>query len=155
MDHAPSPASRCTHPRLGPPGDASPDVTPSGFPAPSRQLWNPASRRFDKVRLRSYPGDPDGRDVSGEDVVPGADPQYRGLKGLWKDTIRVESLIVKPADQDDPKQKYTVVVRTRYERYIGDFVLHHHILDREDQGMMQNVRIELPNRLGGTSHGHH
>jgi FtsP/CotA-like multicopper oxidase with cupredoxin domain len=67
--------------------------------------------------------------------LPGAsdfnDPQYPGLKGVWKDTIWV-------------KPGYTVTVRTRYERYIGEFVLHCHILDHEDQGMMQNVAIVLP-----------
>jgi hypothetical protein len=36
---------------------------------------------------------------------------------------------------------YLITMRTRYERYIGDFVLHCHILDHEDGGMMQNVRI--------------
>jgi FtsP/CotA-like multicopper oxidase with cupredoxin domain len=72
--------------------------------------------------------------------LPGAsdfgDPQYIGLKGVWKDTIWV-------------KPGYTLTVRTRYERYIGEFVLHCHILDHEDQGMMQNVAIVLPG--GGTT----
>jgi FtsP/CotA-like multicopper oxidase with cupredoxin domain len=68
--------------------------------------------------------------------APGArdafnDPQYPGLKGMWKDTLWI-------------KPGYTVKIRTRYERYIGDFVLHCHILDHEDQGMMQNVAIVLP-----------
>ena len=45
--------------------------------------------------------------------------------------------------------QYTVIVRTRYERYIGDFVLHCHILDHEDQDMMENVRISLPDGQGG------
>jgi len=72
--------------------------------------------------------------------APGAvdqfnDPQYPGLKGMWKDTLWI-------------KPGYTVTVRTRYERYIGDFVLHCHILDHEDAGMMQNLAIVLP---GGTS----
>jgi hypothetical protein len=40
-------------------------------------------------------------------------------------------------------------LRTRYQRYIGDFVLHCHILDHEDQAMMQNIRIGLPNGTGG------
>jgi FtsP/CotA-like multicopper oxidase with cupredoxin domain len=42
------------------------------------------------------------------------------------------------------KDGYTLTVRTRYQRYIGEFVLHCHILDHEDQGMMQNVAIVLP-----------
>jgi len=48
-----------------------------------------------------------------------------------------------------------VYVRTRYQRYIGEFVLHCHILDHEDQGMMQNVSIELPDGVGGTTMGAH
>jgi FtsP/CotA-like multicopper oxidase with cupredoxin domain len=78
--------------------------------------------------------DPEGRDVSGPGEIAGADPQYRGFRGMWKDTVWVE-------------QGYTLRMRTRYQRYIGEFVLHCHILDHEDQGMMQNVAIVLP---GGT-----
>jgi FtsP/CotA-like multicopper oxidase with cupredoxin domain len=59
------------------------------------------------------------------------DPQYPGLKGLWKDTLWI-------------KAGYTVTLRTRYKRYIGEFVLHCHILDHEDEGMMQNVAVVLP-----------
>ena len=81
-----------------------------------------------------------GNDVS---VIEDAnDPQYANLKGVWRDT-----LFVKP--------NYKAVVRTRYRRYIGDFVLHCHILDHEDQGMMQNVRIALPDGQGGIAGGHH
>lgn len=96
--------------------------------------------------------DPNGKDVSDINAVDDydksttPDPQYRGLKGTWKDTIWVKN--VKGAS-------YKVVVRTKYERYIGDFVLHCHILDHEDQGMMQNIRISLPDGNGGISQGHH
>lgn len=102
--------------------------------------------------------DPDGKDVSGLETRDtagqadgGADPQYRGLKGVWKDTLWLKNL--RPPDK--VSKPYRVVVRTRYERYIGDFVLHCHILDHEDQGMMQNIRIALPDGNGGTSRGHH
>ncbi len=74
-------------------------------------------------------------DVSAPGAFDGGDPQYPGLKGLWKDTLWV-------------KPGYTVTMRTRYKRYIGEFVLHCHILDHEDEGMMQNVAVVLP---GGTS----
>jgi L-ascorbate oxidase len=101
--------------------------------------------------------DPNGKDVSGPDAADsfgapdGApDPQYRSLKGVWKDTFWIKNVV--PSGQ--PPGKYTVVVRTRYRRYIGDFVLHCHILDHEDQGMMQNIRISLPDGIGGTSHEH-
>jgi len=72
--------------------------------------------------------DPQGRDVSGLGASDGGDSQYPGLKGVWKDTLFV-------------KQGYTLKVRTRYQRYVGQYVLHCHILDHEDQGMMQNVRV--------------
>ena len=75
-------------------------------------------------------------DVSAPGAVDGTDPQYVGLKGMWKDTLWI-------------KPNYTVTVRSRYERYIGEFVLHCHILDHEDHGMMQNVAIVLPG--GGTT----
>ncbi len=97
--------------------------------------------------------DPSGRDVSGDDAVDDAggtvDPQYRGLKGTWKDTLWVKNTTSKPDG------KYTLVVRTRYQRYIGDFVLHCHILDHEDQGMMQNIRISIPDGAGGVAKSHH
>jgi L-ascorbate oxidase len=64
-------------------------------------------------------------------AAAGSDPQYLGLRGVWKDT-----LFVVPG--------FDIVTRTRYQRYIGEFVLHCHILDHEDRGMMQNVSIVPP-----------
>lgn len=100
--------------------------------------------------------DPKGRDVSGPDVIDDADgtvdTQYRGLKGVWKDSLWVKNIANPPGT---PGGVYTVVVRTRYERYIGDFVLHCHILDHEDQGMMQLIRVALPDGTGKASQGHH
>jgi FtsP/CotA-like multicopper oxidase with cupredoxin domain len=101
--------------------------------------------------------DPNGKDVSLPGAVDDAgggtpDPQYPGLKGVWKDTLWVKSLI--PA-QTYPAGVYKLFVRTRYERYIGEYVLHCHILDHEDQGMMQNVSIRIPDGNGGVSSGHH
>jgi FtsP/CotA-like multicopper oxidase with cupredoxin domain len=99
--------------------------------------------------------DPNGKDVSAPDAVDDAggavDPQYRALKGVWKDTIWVKNLV----PPGKAPGQYTIVVRTRYQRYIGDYVLHCHILDHEDQGMMQIVRVALPDGAGGTSQGHH
>ena len=88
------------------------------------------------------------KDANGNPVV---DPEYPGLKGVWKDTLFIKNV----ANGGGPAGEYKVVVRTRYQRYIGDFVLHCHILDHEDQGMMQNVRIALPDGHGGVSSGHH
>jgi FtsP/CotA-like multicopper oxidase with cupredoxin domain len=97
--------------------------------------------------------DPSGKDVSGPDAVDDAggqvDTQYRGLKGVWKDTLWVKNL------GTGAPGRYTVVIRTRYQRYIGDYVLHCHILDHEDNGMMELVRMVLPDGPGGSSpHSH-
>jgi FtsP/CotA-like multicopper oxidase with cupredoxin domain len=94
--------------------------------------------------------DPNGKDVSAigsvDDAGGDIDPQYAGLKGVWKDTLWIKSLIGggNPSLPEGFSGLYTVKVRTRYERYIGAFVLHCHILDHEDQGMMQNVAVVLP-----------
>jgi len=47
---------------------------------------------------------------------------------VWKDTILV-------------KQGVPTFIFTRYEDYIGAFVYHCHILDHEDQGMMEIVEV--------------
>lgn len=39
------------------------------------------------------------------------------------------------------KQGYHATLRTAYVRYIGEYVMHCHILDHEDQGMMLNVAV--------------
>ena len=55
-----------------------------------------------------------------------------GLKQkVWKDTLMVRA--------GEPQ-----VVRTRYEKYIGTFMQHCHILDHEDQGMMELIEIVNP-----------
>ena len=71
--------------------------------------------------------DPEGRDVT-DPNGPAFDPDYAGLKGEWKDTVML-------------KQDLRVAVRTRYERFTGDFVTHCHIMFHGDHGMMQNLRI--------------
>ena len=94
---------------------------------------------------------PDGKPVIGKDGKPQTDPQYPGLKGVWKDTLWIKSLL--PPDGVLPPGTngiYTITIRTRYERYIGEFVLHCHILDHEDQGMMQNVEVVVPDGPPGT-----
>ena len=54
--------------------------------------------------------------------------QYCGMYHTFRDTIFVEN-------------NYQVHIRTRYDRYIGEYVLHCHILDHEDGGMMLNIAI--------------
>ena len=104
--------------------------------------------------------DPSGKDVSAPGAVDntgGLDPQYPGLKGVWKDTLWVKDLINNPADFPSKlaTSMYTIKVRTRYQRYIGEYVLHCHILDHEDQGMMQNVEVRIPDGAGGVAASHH
>ncbi|NKB58008.1 MAG: multicopper oxidase domain-containing protein [Alphaproteobacteria bacterium] len=93
--------------------------------------------------------DPDGKDVSLPGVVEhegtkDEDSQFAGLKGVWKDTLWVKTDLNPGQLTNPPKDYYRMIVRTRYQRYIGEFVLHCHILDHEDQGMMQNVSVVLP-----------
>lgn len=82
--------------------------------------------------------------INGKDVDHSSDPtsEYYGMLGVWKDTIFVQ-------------QGSTIVMRTKLERYIGDFVLHCHILDHEDMGMMQNVRIAMPDGMSGAAPATH
>lgn len=51
---------------------------------------------------------------------------------IWRDTIAMP-------------QGYTIKFRTRYETFTGAFVHHCHVLDHEDQGMMELVEINDPN----------
>ncbi|MDQ3774166.1 MAG: multicopper oxidase domain-containing protein [Pseudomonadota bacterium] len=65
--------------------------------------------------------------------------EYESMKGVWKDTIFVEG----DPNGENPELGVEIEYRTRYARYIGEFVLHCHILPHEDIGMMQNVEIVL------------
>ncbi len=66
----------------------------------------------------------------------------------WKDTYQVPSATGTPTPTcPDPSSQVTI--RTRFRDYIGTFVLHCHILDHEDQGMMQEVEV-----VGTSSHHH-
>ncbi|MEM9567527.1 MAG: multicopper oxidase family protein [Cyanobacteria bacterium P01_E01_bin.34] len=61
------------------------------------------------------------------------------LERIWRDTVLVSSQEYPPSNP--------LKMRTRYDRYLGEFVLHCHILDHEDQGMMQRVEVVLPNEV--------
>ncbi len=87
--------------------------------------------------------DPDtGQDVSAFD----SGSVYAGLKGQWKDTVFMPTNLF--------GAPFTVTVRTHYRRYIGSFVLHCHILDHEDMGMMQLLEIVVPQPGEAQSSGH-
>ena len=59
---------------------------------------------------------------------------------MWKDVIYVSDTL------------NGAYIRSRYVDYVGDFVLHCHILDHEDQGMMQFIRIS-PNLTDSVTSG--
>jgi len=52
----------------------------------------------------------------------------------WKDTLLVSGV-------DNKGENNALTVVSRYDDFDGEFVLHCHNLDHEDQGMMMNVRI--------------
>ncbi len=54
----------------------------------------------------------------------------------WRDTV----LVFPPEAGEDPANT-EVEIRTRYENFDGSFVMHCHILDHEDRGMMEKVII--------------
>lgn len=85
--------------------------------------------------------------MTGEDVPRDESGKVRTI---WRDTI-----IVPDGSQPAVGTDAMVRVRSRYERYIGRFVLHCHILDHEDQGMMQLVEIVGPGTGGHGAHGGH
>jgi FtsP/CotA-like multicopper oxidase with cupredoxin domain len=80
---------------------------------------------------------PDGTCLEPPDSV-GLQNQYCAMWHTFKDTVFVQP-------------DYQVMIRTKYDRYIGEFVIHCHILDHEDSGMMTNVQI-VPN-LGAPGNG--
>lgn len=70
-------------------------------------------------------------------------PNERGvLEWVWRDTFLVRG-------------GQSFVARSRYETYIGRFVLHCHNLFHEDRGMMELVEVALPGGPGMHDHGGH
>ncbi len=59
------------------------------------------------------------------------DQEYCNLQGVVRDTLFI-------------KAGYTLVMRTRYQDFTGEFVMHCHMLDHEDHGMMENVSVVSP-----------
>lgn len=70
--------------------------------------------------------------------LPSPDPEYCDVfdSGGQKHGVFRDTIFIKPG--------YQIVMRTKYETYIGEYVMHCHILDHEDQGMMQNIVICPP-----------
>ncbi|SEU18105.1 multicopper oxidase family protein [Stigmatella erecta] len=71
--------------------------------------------------------------------------QFTDAQGriVWKDTLFV------PVGQQ-------FRLRTRYKRYVGQFMLHCHIVSHEDEGMMELLEVVPPKQdAGGGGHGPH
>jgi FtsP/CotA-like multicopper oxidase with cupredoxin domain len=74
---------------------------------------------------------------------PAASPPWTGTN-IWWDAFPIPSAIGYP--RDSPLSEQTVIpgyfkMRTRFVDYAGRFVLHCHILEHEDRGMMFQVNI--------------
>lgn len=69
------------------------------------------------------------------------DTQYCDQGGVVRDTV---VQLGGPFVPGRPPAGYKVVMRTRYEDFTGRFVMHCHILDHEDEGMMMDVEIVSP-----------
>lgn len=67
--------------------------------------------------------------------INGSPPDPSKGEKVWGDTLLVER-------GDSTKPAVPVVLRTNYTRWTGETVLHCHILDHEDQGMMIKVNIQ-------------
>ncbi|MBW0449917.1 copper oxidase [bacterium M00.F.Ca.ET.228.01.1.1] len=67
---------------------------------------------------------------SAEEAATG-DAEYCNLQGVVRDTLFL-------------KAGYTLSMRTIYQDFTGEFVMHCHILDHEDRGMMENVSVVSP-----------
>ncbi|MEM7613267.1 MAG: multicopper oxidase domain-containing protein, partial [Pseudomonadota bacterium] len=106
---------------------------------------HPFHKHVNPVQIVSIVDPDTGIDVSKFD----SGSVYAGLSGQWKDTVFLPTNLF--------GAPYVVTVRTQYRRYIGTFVLHCHILDHEDFGMMQVLEVkmpELPAAAGHSAHGH-
>ncbi|MDQ3914889.1 MAG: multicopper oxidase family protein [Actinomycetota bacterium] len=64
-----------------------------------------------------------------------------GPELVWKDTV-----VVEPGTEESPASP-PLTVYTQYTDFTGKFVIHCHILDHEDLGMMQVVKVVKPRAL--------
>ena len=52
------------------------------------------------------------------------------------------------------KRDHILTMRTRYRRFVGDFVLHCHFASHGDEGMMQTVRVATHGDMMAMPLGH-
>ncbi|MEO1580219.1 MAG: multicopper oxidase domain-containing protein [Pseudomonadota bacterium] len=106
---------------------------------------HPFHKHVNPVQIVSIVDPDTGIDVSKFD----SGSVYAGLSGQWKDTVFLPTNLF--------GAPYVVTIRTHFRRYIGTFVLHCHILDHEDFGMMQVLEVKMPesgSARGRAAHGH-
>ena len=78
----------------------------------------------------------DPNNASGQQLIKMKEPY------IWRDTIAIPASIGTVAN---PTPGY-VKIRSKFVDFTGTFVLHCHILDHEDRGMMQEVLVYDPNK---------
>jgi FtsP/CotA-like multicopper oxidase with cupredoxin domain len=116
-----------------------PDSAPRRLMLGAVEEWDIRSDNIPPLRQRSSPplnnpfGHPFHIHVFPFQVISVQDENGENMpiETVWKDTVFVP-------------EGHTVTVRMRYTRYIGRFVLHCHILDHEDQGMMETIEVVVP-----------
>lgn len=107
-------------------GDVTPTPNPNAIP-PAPHVFHIHVNPFQWVR----------KDPAGQDEL------------VWKDTLLVQPAIVNGTPVTTP-----FFVWTKYTDYIGQFVMHCHILDHEDLGMMEVVEVVDGASGVATGHGH-
>jgi len=107
-----------------------PDVRPRTVPLGQAEEWRLVSK---------FVNHPFHIHVNPFEVLDGP-----GGRSVWRDTLLVRGPDgARYAETRQELYDKVIRVRTRYRRYIGRYVLHCHILDHEDQGMMQEVEVAV------------
>jgi FtsP/CotA-like multicopper oxidase with cupredoxin domain len=67
---------------------------------------------------------------------------YKPANPVWHDVINIPAGVIQTTGS--PIVPGRVIIRHRFVDFVGTYVLHCHILAHEDRGMMQLVRVVLP-----------
>jgi FtsP/CotA-like multicopper oxidase with cupredoxin domain len=60
---------------------------------------------------------------------------------MWKDVVLVSATMTNWDDNPASPDSTIAIIYNRYLQFAGPYVMHCHILDHEDQGMMQKVEV--------------
>jgi len=138
--------------------------------APYRSIADGEVTGQQKVHFGAQAPSPYPFSINGHSFDPGAAPRKLTLGGVDEWTLTSEKgaghifhIHINPFEVVDPEGKRywkdtlfvtaggTARVRTRYERYVGKYVIHCHILPHEDLGMMEEVEVSPKTE----AHPHH